>query len=138
MTTADDLRTAFKFFGEKYPTPLPDGLFARAEREGFNMLGYRLLTDDEKHDYVRRTRGPQYSAVFLPPTLYGVAKAAGHDMTMFVRQHLMSPLITGRFEPSDKPKWPCRGQHKQIKSCSGGGTCMPGKGGKCVACADDD
>jgi hypothetical protein len=49
---------------------------------------------------------------------------------------------TGRFAPSDKPKWPCRGdERKNVERpvCHGKDVpCLPGKGGKCVAWADDD
>lgn len=48
-------------------------------------------------------------------------------------------LTIAKLKPSDKPRWPCRGderKHVGEKYC-GGITCLPGKNGKCVACAED-
>lgn len=118
--TMRDLQTAFEFFDCAYPSPLPDALFARATSEGFVMTGYRKLTEQEKHDYCKRTTG--FYATFLPPSLYQQAEAEGHDMTRFVVNKPMPTDRRGasvfiiehhRFEPSDKPRWPCRGERKR-------------------------
>ena len=45
-----------------------------------------------------------------------------------------------KLSPSNKPRWPCRGderKHISEKYC-GGIVCQMGLNGKCVACAEDD
>lgn len=43
------------------------------------------MTDAEKHADCRRRWGPEYSAVFLPPSLYDAAEAAGYNMRDYVK-----------------------------------------------------
>lgn len=84
--------------------------------------------------------------VYLPKGLYDRAAAIGYDMTNYAPQPMMPTMIEGarltftQLAPSNRSKWPCRGderKHVTDKSC-GQELCLPGLGGKCTACADDN
>lgn len=44
------------------------------------------MTDAEKHADCRKRWGAEFSAVFLPPSLYEAAERAGVDMRDYVKQ----------------------------------------------------
>lgn len=77
------------------------------------------------------TRPPlpaDYPRTVLPPNFYDAAEARGYDMRFYVKNQLIPTELTHRGNPKMKSR---RGR------CAG--TCMPGLGGKCVACnADED
>jgi hypothetical protein len=83
------------------------------------------MTDEEKHAFARKIGYPH--AVFLPRSLYLKAERAGYDMSVYV---MVKPIPMTKTPP-----------RKRIseKTCNGKeAACLAGKGGVCVACADDD
>ena len=58
---------------------------------------------------------------------------------VIVGDHQPEPRVA-KLSPSNKPRWPCRGderKHISEKYC-GGIVCQMGLNGKCVACGEDD
>ncbi len=110
------------------------------------------ITDAEKHAYCRRRWN--HDAFFISKSLYALAERDGsYDMRMFVINKPMPPFdpqaafmrlpwdpmdscYGGGSLPGKSDPLFCRRKHvSERQLCSGKeATCLPGLGGKCVAC----
>lgn len=85
------------------------------------------FADLKKHAECLRSTGRH--CVFLPSSLYARAAELGADMTGYVIQRPI-PM-------PDKPGTLLERKRISNRDC-GGITCLPGRSGKCVACADEE
>jgi hypothetical protein len=119
-------------------------------------------TDTEKHNFCLRRSG--CPATYVPPNLYAAMEREHYDMRWYVITKPMPPMpVLHQPEPPDHLRYaegkrkrthhrvhpkliPYAGQpklggmsrkHVSDKYC-GGITCLPGLGGGCVACSEDD
>jgi len=66
-----------------------------------------------------------YPLVYLPPSLWDAADAAGYDMRFYAKQQPM-PSISRNGKIARKRRYECPV------------TCMPGLGGACTACPGEE
>lgn len=137
--TLRQLRAAFEE-GERrnaddqptHPVYLPPNLYDRAEAEGFNMVGY-----------VKMPLMPTTPGVFAEMTMRPGVYANGSVMTAEVATRQYSRMPLNYVGAQSGPRFfhggkPMKAQRKAPAKDCGGVTCLPGKGGGCVACSEDD
>lgn len=133
------------------PVILPPTLYDRAAALGIDMSMYRkaepIPTGPVKRSECKCVchtdavalgwiTGPMHVQPCCVEDVVG--NGTWHDATItpgvVVAGSMVKPT---EYAASDKPRWPCPGDRKRVRYC-GGVTCMPGRGGTCVACSDDD
>jgi hypothetical protein len=141
--TADKDRDCIKRTG--FPcVRLPRSLYERAVAEGHDMKNYVVQEMMPPTSACVQYDGALYRIEHRMPTSKqmrdatmarlnaGLPLGASHNATI-----KSEVFVNGSIEPPDHLRYAAMKKHISEKYC-GGMTCMPGLGGTCVACSEDD